>query len=159
MQHLDPKHASARFSDVLRQVHNDPNGIMVTPFDPNEVAGMSACIVAGDYDAGVLVSSDNEICGLYNWSAPSGTGAALTREAVRVGGRWLNCFEPLVPYYEALGFHVVAALAFDPAQAPDGWDYARNGRPDVVFMALERRPLARFDSYELAANYAMGAER
>lgn len=53
----------------------------------------------------------------------------------------LDCFEPLVPVYEAQGFKETHRVPFDPQFKPKGWHEREHGKPDVVFM--ERNGIAK----------------
>jgi len=51
-------------------------------------------------------------------------------------------------------------VAWDDRFAPDGWDYALNGRPDVVAMALcDRRKDVPVTDYDTAVSMAARAGR
>lgn len=73
---------------------------------------------------------------------PEGSKADLHRvlsDAAPVATK-LDAFETITPLYARYGFYETGRVAFDPQYAPPGWNYARDGRPDVVFM--ERSPTA-----------------
>lgn len=86
---------------------------------------------------GFMVTADGELVNLFNWGRP-GDGRLAVRHAVAHGARRLNCYDGfLADYYRRLGFVERARAPFSPALAPEGWDYASRGCPDVVFMALK----------------------
>jgi hypothetical protein len=88
-------------------------------------------------DAGVTVTDDGEIAGLFNDSPISGLGEVLLYKAIDEGGDHLNCFEGfLSEWYEDHGFEIVNRIPWDDEYAPRGWDYEKFGRPDVVEMEL-----------------------
>ena len=60
--------------------------------------------------------------------------AQLMIQAVANGGNKLDCFDGnLRNIYSSVGFVPVARVAFNEEYAPDGWNYERDGKPDVVF--------------------------
>lgn len=88
---------------------------------------------------GYAITGEKEIVALFNGKEES-LGDQLVFDALKNGGRWLNCFEGfLASFYHDFGFKSVAYLEWDDEQAPDGWDYERYGRPDVLFMAFNPR--------------------
>ena len=86
---------------------------------------------------GFMVAPNRELVNLFNRGRP-GDGRLAVAHAIAHGASRLNCYDGfLADYYRALGFVETGRAPFDPALAPEGWDYAERGRPDVVFMALE----------------------
>ena len=75
--------------------------------------------------------------------AHSDVAQSMLRQATRLGGRRLDCFDTVLPtLYSDAGFVPVARLAWNDDYAPDGWDYQQfgrfnDGRPDVVFLAYD----------------------
>lgn len=62
-------------------------------------------------------------------------GWELARQAAYEGARSLNCFDGyLTTMYRKAGWVVYDCSLFDDTMAPEGWDYTRDGRPDVIFM-------------------------
>lgn len=69
-----------------------------------------------------------------------GSGNTLVNQAVENGAKRLDCYDingGLPRLYSRNGFKPVARMKWDD-YAPDGWDYDKNGRPDVVFMAFDK---------------------
>lgn len=100
---------------------------------PDEVPGAEYWLTH-DSRAGFGVTPDGELISLFNYGAP-GQGHRAALLAIARGARHLNCYDGfLVDYYKDLGFVEVNRVAFDDQYAPPGYDYARLGRPDVVFM-------------------------
>ena len=55
-------------------------------------------------------------------------------EAVRLGGKKLADYDgERNRFYEASGFVAESRAEFDPKQAPEGWDYEKQGKPDILF--------------------------
>lgn len=63
-------------------------------------------------------------------------GGILLVEALYNGGNRLDCFDGRLPgFYERYGFIPVARLKFNRKYAPEGWNYKRDGEPDIIFYA------------------------
>ena len=62
-------------------------------------------------------------------------GGWLVCDAVVHGAAWLMCLdtEKLNDLYTKAGFRRVADMPWDESLAPEGWDYARHGRPYLSF--------------------------
>lgn len=79
--------------------------------------------------------------------------AALS-EAVKLGGRRLDCFDTVLPdVYSRNHFKAVARLKWNDEYAPEGWDYEKmrpfnNGRPDVVFMVYDPKSSGKYQPGE-----------
>lgn len=89
--------------------------------------------------SGVAVEKNGNIVSLFNDREKSGikNGAVqLMLRALDAGGdRCDNYHGGLSRIYEQLGFVPVSRVKFDKEYAPDGWDFARDGEPDIVFFA------------------------
>ena len=80
-----------------------------------------------------------EIVALYNNGGPKGSGRRMLAHLVANGARRLDCIgEGLRGVYESAGFRVTDTITWDDTQAPGGWDYERNGRPNLYVMEIER---------------------
>lgn len=141
-------------------------GAAVHVYEPQEYAQMRL-FLAPDGRAGFALNGD-DIVSVFNHNSSDYSNAtlALLNLAVQQGGRRLDAFDTVLPgAYSQVGFRVVSRTAFDPAQRPQGWSYARfqpwnNGRPDVVFMVWDPGELRLYsgraegrmaDGYEQAA--------
>lgn len=95
---------------------------------------------------GVLVfdhgDGDVEGTALYNSSSVKGAGRAMLRQVVASNGvNYVECFgDVLSGIYRSLGFVDNEVMPFSDEYAPDGWDYARHGRPDYHVMRLPGNP-------------------
>jgi hypothetical protein len=108
----------------------------LSAFSPYEYSRMR-CVLRRDGQAGYAITSDGEIVSLFSVGEP-GAGRQALADAIERGGVHLNAFAGfLTRYYERAGFVETGRVAFDPAQAPAGWNTERDGRPDVVFMRLQ----------------------
>lgn len=90
---------------------------------------------------GVALSPQGDIQNLFNNGGPKGAGVDALAEAIDQGGRTLDCYDGYLPkLYTQLGMVETGRMAFNREFAPPGWDYARLGQPDVVFMAWKGWP-------------------
>lgn len=106
---------------------------MLTHYSAAEYATMR-CYLTADDSCGFALNAEDELVSLFNSGVP-GAGREALRAAVERGARTLCCFDGFLPrLYGSLGWEETGRVAFDPAQAPAGWDVAKHGTPDVVFM-------------------------
>jgi hypothetical protein len=88
--------------------------------------------------AGFFIDAEGEIGNLISLG-PRGMGKEAMRAAIKLGGTHLMCFDGFLPnYYAKFGFIRSGRQSFNDAYAPDGWDYKKYGRPDVIYMELDR---------------------
>jgi hypothetical protein len=138
---------------VRRTAEEHPHGAAVTLKDPAFYRDPNTQLfLSGDKSAGAAVAPDGELVSVFKHpdsqakigdilaeAAPNATHL----EAFATGGR-------LPELYAQHGFRPVARIAFDRAQAPKGWDYAKHGEPDIVLMA--RDPANRLNLPDVRAN-------
>jgi hypothetical protein len=92
--------------------------------------------VSKDGKVGYALDQHGDLQNLFNNGGPKGAGRAALIDAVLHGARTLDAFDPYLPkIYAEHGFVATGRMPFNDKYAPDGWDYAKYGRPDVVFMA------------------------
>lgn len=130
---------------------NDEMGLYLTEHSPEEMQDHTLLSV-DDGAAGVAISPDGDIQNLYNNDGPDGAGRALLEEAVKNGGRTLDCYDGFLPgLYREFGFREVGRMEFDPNLSPEGWEEHYDGpvpQPDVVFMAFDPE-----EEYEQSEDY------
>jgi len=119
------------------------SGAAVYVYDQVDYEG-ARLFVSEDGKAGFALMGD-DIVSMFkhpDMDAP-GVVQSMLALAVQQGGRRLDAFDTMLPYfYEMQGFKVVSRLAWDESQAPDGWNketFAKwnDGEPDVVFMVYD----------------------
>jgi hypothetical protein len=124
-------------SDAVKSLGKD--GITVHVYSPEEYANMRTVIV-DDGTAGFAVKPDGDIVSVFRHidSQYRGITPSMMQLAVDLGGKKLDAFDTkttnLPVLYGRSGFREVARLPFDIDKAPDGWDVATMGTPDIVFM-------------------------
>jgi len=123
---------------------------------------------------GFALTPDGDMQNLFNNSGPKGAARELIFDGIRSGGKTLDAFAGyLTDLYRQYGFVETGRLKFNDEFAPAGWNFDRDGRPDVVFMAYrggepeaavrarvnnpklwipEGTPAQYFDEYDAAAN-------
>lgn len=84
--------------------------------------------------AGFAITEDKALTSVF-----SKPGARMGREAVEqaieLGAETLDCIDGKLPgFYDRLGFVEYDRIPWDDKYAPEGWDYKRFGRPDIVLM-------------------------
>ena len=88
--------------------------------------------------SGYGIDKDGTLVSLY---AKQGTkqGCYAVQSAIKNGATRLDCFDGKLPkFYDAHGFIEYDRSKWDPKQAPDNWNYDRFGKPDYIFMKLQR---------------------
>lgn len=113
-----------------------PEGGMVHRYADEDYADMRLFLTS-DNMAGFAIKDDGDIVSVFaNPAGPRGRLPVLMQAAVAAGGRKLDAFDAGLPQmYAKHGFVETGRMPWDDRYAPDGWDYAKFGRPDVVFMS------------------------
>ncbi|WP_336883047.1 hypothetical protein [Rhodococcus globerulus] len=140
---LDRADAGVYREQMLELTHKNPHAASVHVYDETEYRQMRL-LVTDDGKAGVALK-DDEIVSAFGHKDCAHPKAvqSMIRQATRLGGNRLDCFDTVLPtLYADAGFVPVARLAWNDDYAPDGWDYQQfgrfnGGRPDVVFMAYD----------------------
>lgn len=105
-----------------------------------------------EYSKMKLFLSSNELCGfalkdvdvVSVFKHRNETRKALDLlmpKAIAEGGRRLDCFDinTALPFmYAKYGFKPVAKVKFEPKEAPEDWNYSRDGNPDIIFMVYNK---------------------
>lgn len=93
------------------------------------------------YALGPLGDGRVDIRNVFNTQQGNSAGAHALADALARGGNVLDHFDTgLGNFYRDFGFReytpageATSRLSFADEYAPDGWDFAKHGRPDVVF--------------------------
>lgn len=138
----DVEFGGATPEDYLAAQDGMARSAFLTPHTPEslrEILDSGGQIFLSDDGAtGYILTGEGDFGGLFankaKGAAPGAGTAALVDGIVR-GAKTLDCFEPFLPrLYNQFGFKAKDALAFADEYAPDGWEFEKYGRPDVVFM-------------------------
>lgn len=137
---IDPERRGHEFRESIAQAQKDhPYGSSVTVHpedfytDPSKKVylgsdGMSGALVDKDGSLQSVFKNPNSKLREINQILADAAKGAKSLDAYDIGGK-------LPTMYGEYGFEPVARLKFNDDYAPDGWDYDKMGRPDVVFMA------------------------
>jgi hypothetical protein len=119
------------FLKLLEEARKGPYGHDLSPVDVLEPCIIRILPGLGAYRLGY----NGELSNLFKTGDISHAGDHLVADAVRWGARFLDCYDgPLVDLYRRHGFEVTHTIPWDDQYAPEGWDYERRGRPDVVYL-------------------------
>ncbi|MBI2410310.1 MAG: hypothetical protein HYV32_00240 [Candidatus Kerfeldbacteria bacterium] len=126
---------AAMFIAVRDLVCDDKRAFLTLYTAGEYYAKQTRLYLSADQLSGFGVNPNGEIISVF--SLIPGRGQALTTAAVRCGGTRLDCLgEHLRALYESCGLRVVEILAWAEEYAPEGWDYARYGRPNFYAMTI-----------------------
>lgn len=99
-----------------------------------------------DGNAGFAVKPDGDVISVFNNSPQKGIVPQMVLLATQEGGRKLDAFDTILPhFYNRAGYEDTASLAWDPTEAPMGWDEATMGTPHVAAMTYS--PEGRIRGY------------
>jgi hypothetical protein len=122
---------------------DSPLKAFVTHYSLDQMKQMTA-LLANDGKTGLLVKDHGdgriEATALFNNGGGRGAGIAQLKESIaKHGVNYVECFGPTLPeMYAELGFVPSdgAPYAFDPAEAPEGWNYDLHNHPAYFVMRL-----------------------
>lgn len=139
------------FYDALKSAkENSPHGAYVTLYEPSDYEQAKLYLTKGG-EAGVAIKPDGDIVSVFkNPSATHLRGVTNSTmvTAIKNGGLKLDCFAGFLPdLYSRFGFRPVARLAFSDEHKPVGWNYERDGRPEVVYMAHDGTPVTEIEQW------------
>jgi hypothetical protein len=127
-----------RFNAAVRQ---NPRKEFLTEHSHEELGG-SRVFQSDDGHAGFVLSPQGDLQNVFrNPGGTPGAGRAAVEQAISAGAKTLDAYDGFLPdLYQQAGFREVGRMKFVDEFAPEGWDYEKYGRPDVVFMAHGARP-------------------
>lgn len=123
----------------------------ITPYSAEEYKENNIKLYLSDSElSGFGLTEERELISVF--SLPGAfQGKLAVDKAVQMGAVKLDCFDTkLVQFYGQFGFEETDRLTWDDKYAPDGWNYERFGRPDIVFM--ERKEKKSSDDYKSDPN-------
>ncbi len=130
------------FQRCIKTAHDEnPHGAFLNiKYSADDYSRMQMFIV-NTGAAGLAVKPDGDIVSVFknlNIACNDNIGKVnrfLMYEALKAGGKKLDCFDgKLSKLYGELGFVPICKLKFNDERAPEGWNFERDGRPDIVFM-------------------------
>lgn len=126
----------------MLKVKAKPEGASVEVYDEEEYAKMRLFLTENGL-AGAALRGDEMISLFSLPGAPKKLARHVLANQIAQGGRRGDAFDTVLPgFYTPEGLTVVARMPWNDEHAPPGWDYSfykafNNGRPDVVFMAVD----------------------
>lgn len=81
----------------------------------------------------VAVTPDGDIVGVCHKDGDPARGKELIRYAVENGGKKLDAYEGLYPFYTKCGFEPVSWCKWDENFAPDDWVKGRDNPENIIF--------------------------
>ena len=111
----------------------------VTHYSEKEYKKMGAKVFLSDSaKSGYAIDKHGDLMSVFSLPGAH-EGPTLMQSAIRNGAKKLDCFDSgfLPKFYEKYGFKEINRIKWGDKFAPSGWNYKRDGRPDVVFMRLK----------------------
>ncbi len=122
-----------------REMLKPEKKLMLTPYSLEDYNNTGTRLfLSFSNDAGFGISSRGELTSVF--ALNGGYADILLNSAISLGATEASCFDingRLPRLYNHFGFREVFRSKWDPALAPDGWNYERFGTPDVIIMHLE----------------------
>jgi hypothetical protein len=137
--HIEGGKASKVFHDAITaSKEGNPFGAFVHAYEEHEYNEKKNFISEGG-EAGMSVTKDGDIVSVFNnpkIGTKKGVAGHMLEIALENGGKRLDCFDGFLPkLYSKYGFVPVARMKFAREYAPEGWNFERDGEPDVLFFA------------------------
>lgn len=133
------KEAEDYIAGVEQAKKQDPEDYFSVSVPPIEDVKEGTIIKVDGGEA--IVDKNGEIRGLYKYvgTKEMNVGDKLVQKAIKSGGIKLDNFalDRLMKIYQRNGFKVVSRLPFNEEYAPEGWNKAKHGTPDVVAMIYD----------------------
>ena len=128
--------ATAFYNAIVEAKTGNDHGAYVTAYDAGNYQGYKL-FLSDDSGAGVAVKPDGDIISVFKNPQKTKKRRAVSSllvEAIGNGGEKLDNFDGgLSGMYADHGFIPVSRCKFDREFAPEGWNYSRDGEPDIVF--------------------------
>lgn len=139
---------SKLFYDFINNAYeNNPHGAFLTmDYSADDYENMDKIII-NNGTAGVAIKEDGDIVSVFKNNLLAERdgigkiGQTIMLESLKSGGNHLDCYDGYLPrMYGSIGFKPICKIKFNDDYAPADWNFERDGRPDVVFMAHPREP-------------------
>lgn len=137
--HIEGEGSSEAFHGAIRaSKEGNPYGAFVHAYEKDEYDAKKLFISDGG-EAGMAVTHEGDIVSVFNnpnIGTKKGVAGHMLEIALQNGGNKLDCFDGfLTKLYSKYGFEPVARMKFSREYAPEGWNFERDGEPDVLFFA------------------------
>lgn len=119
-------------ADFVEEREKTKRPEFLTPYKPEDMKGWKTYLT-GD-GVGYSLTDQDDIIGIFNNSGRRGAGVEAVIEAIKNGGKTLDCIDGhLDKYYSKFGFNLKERIEWNDDYAPEGWNYEKYGRPTVSF--------------------------
>lgn len=106
----------------------------LTPYRQEELGSMRL-FLNQEGTVGYALTREGDMVNVFNNSTVRGAGKEAVIDAIKNGAKTLDAFEGFLPdYYAQFGFEAYKAEPFNQEFAPENWDYAKLGEPDIIYM-------------------------
>lgn len=143
---------SEKFRNSILQFKNlNSNSLAVDVHSLSDYDSMS-CLLYDNGSAGVAVEKSGNVVSVFksNKSKIRGFATVAIKDAINNGGTKLDCYatrNKLPNAYMQAGMRPVCKIKFNRDFAPAGWNYERDGEPDIVFMMIGDNVHDRYEEY------------
>ncbi len=135
VQHLVQDAADPMAQEFIALRNKTTRPGYLSPLAPEELVGKQVHL-AHNGTVGFVLTRDGDLQNLFNNGGPRGAAREVIFDGIKAGGKTLDAFDGYLPkLYTQYGFVETGRLPFNDEYAPAGWNFERDGRPDVVFMA------------------------
>ena len=135
-EELDLRGAQSYYASISRAKSSHPFGAFVELKETSSYRKNRVSFTTDRGKLGASVSQDGDIVSVFKHPSSTLRGGItqVLTTALSLGGNKLDSFDGhLTKLYSQHGFIPVARTKFYKKYAPDGWDYKRDGKPDIVF--------------------------
>jgi len=112
---------------------------MISFYNEEELANLGVSFYLSDNEkSGYGLTRDKDLINVFS-ATGAHQGPATVIDAIKNGAETLDCFDTNLPgFYRKFGFDEYKRVKWDDRYAPEGWNYERFGRPDIIFMRLRK---------------------
>lgn len=144
------------YDAIIEAKDNNPYQAYVDASNPEDLAGKRMFLYAGG-TMGFAIESDGNITNVFKNTdliQERGLGQEMMLQALDKGGNRLDHFDgKLTDLYGEVGFTPITKVEFNREFAPDGWNYERDGTPDIIFSIHNGDPVSTVNKVRLGEGY------
>ena len=109
----------------------------ITLYSAKEYENMNTtCFLSTDNKSGYAITAEKDLISVFSLN---GQGIEAVKSAIKNGAKTLDCIgEFLANYYRKFGFVEYERMTWNDDYAPNNWDYKKFGKPDIIFMKLNK---------------------
>ncbi|WP_052236511.1 hypothetical protein [Candidatus Protochlamydia amoebophila] len=117
-------------------------GAAIHTYSEEDYAQMRMFLISPDNEFGVAIKESGDNVSVFKHPATDKSIKAvdiLLPKAIENGGTHLDCFNPILPIlYAKHRMEPIAKVKFNEEFAPENWNFARDGTPDIIFMVYNK---------------------